>query len=143
MSEQTQASEREKSGSYASVIKFSSWACAAITAIVSVLAFFILMARGDASEVTEQFGGRRERSPITGLVMMPFGGDLLGMALAVLFAPTSYLVSEEGKQWLEKIGVKSVRSARAVSLIFVVFGLSFLTFFTLALLTDDFKKPLL
>ena len=143
MNEQRQANEPDRGSGYASVIKFSSWACALITALVCVYAFFVLMTPGDAAEVPEQFGRRRGRSPLTGLLMMPFGGYLVGMALAVLFAPTSYLLSEEGKQWMKKIGVKSVVAARVVSLIFVVFGLSFLTFFALALLTDDFKKPLL
>jgi hypothetical protein len=142
LSEQIQTNELEPRSRYTSVIKFSSWAGGAIAAIISVFAFFVLMVQGEGPEAAEQIGRSRERSPIAGLIMLPVGGYMLGMALAVLFAPTSYLLSEEGKAWMEKVGVKNVRSARIVSFIFVLFGIAFLTFFTLALLTDDFKKPL-
>ena len=143
MNNPTHSEEIETSHRYTTFIKYASWTGGAITALICIVAFFVLMANGDNSDVAGQIGRSRERSPATGLILMPVGGYVLGMALAVLFAPTSYLMSKEGKQWMDKVGVKNVGSARVVSLIFVIFGIAFLTFFTLAILTDNFKKPLL
>ncbi len=42
------------------------------------------MVQGDSPETAEQIGRSRERSPIAGLILMPVGGYLLGMALALL-----------------------------------------------------------
>lgn len=127
---------------HAAVITFCAWAGAVVTGLISVLAFFVMMQDGNGPEVARNVGRPRERPPIHGLLMLPVGGYMLGMALAVLFAPSTYLLSEEGKKWLDLVGVKSVGAARIVSLVFVLFGVALLTVLTLALLTDNFKKPL-
>ena len=128
---------------YTKVIHVSSWVAAVATAILCVLAFMFLMSQPETEQITRRAGrGGSERSPVVGLIVMPFGGYLLGMALAVLFAPSSYLTSDEGQKWMKMVGVKTVGLTRVVSLIFALFGIAFLAFFTLALLTDDFKKPL-
>ena len=113
-----------------------------MTGLIALLGFFVMMQQGNGPEVARNVGRPRESPPIAGLVMLPMGGYMLGMAIAVLFSPSTYLLSEEGKKWLDLVGVKSVGAARIVSLIFVLFGLAFLALLTLALLTDNFKRPL-
>ena len=128
---------------YDTVIKISSWAVAGVTAIVCVIAFIVLSQRPEAEELTRRVSRRGSgRSPLAGLILMPAGGYLLGMAIAVLFAPSSYLTSRQGKKWMRWVGVKTIGKARVVSLIFVLFGIAFLTFFTLAVLTNNFKESL-
>ena len=128
---------------YDTVIKVSSWALAAITAIVCVIAFIVLAFQPDAEELTRRTGRRGSGgSPLAGLILMPMGGYILGTAMAVLCAPTSYLTSKHGKKWMRWVGVKTVGLARLVSLIFVLFGIAFLTFFALAVATNNFKESL-
>ena len=135
--------ERDHSG-YSKTIKVTGWVFAIIAAVISVAAFFSIMAEpaedtGETMSVGERIA---ERKVFAGLIIFPFGGYLLGMALAVLLAPKSYLLSSDGKKWMDMVGTKTVGSARVVSLIFVLFGVALLGFMGLALLTDDFKKPL-
>ncbi len=73
---------------------------------------------------------------------MPVGGYLLGMALAILFAPSSFLMSLEGKKWRKQVGTRSERSTRIVAFIFAALGLAFFIGLFLAVITDEFKKPL-
>ena len=63
---------------YDTVIKVSSWALAIVTAIVCVIAFFVLISQPEAEELTQRVGRRgKGRSPLAGLILMPLGGYML------------------------------------------------------------------
>gem|GEM_PF-5366409 len=111
---------------YSTVIKIASWVGAILVGLLSVVAGIFMMKDGG-------------RLPVRGLVMMPVGGYFMGMAAAVLFAPTAYLEGP-GRQWVEKIGTKSITTARIVAFIFVVIAIAFFGFLLAALLTDNFKN---
>lgn len=156
---ETEESAPPTAGDYARVIKWSSWVFAILAGLVALTCFITLEMRPDDEpaappsgaslhQVTPadpaDTGGRaRERQDsLYTLVLLPCGGYLLGMAVAVLFAPSSFLSSESGRRWLEMVGTKQIWTARVVAAIFTLFGLAFLTFLLLATLTNNFKQPL-
>ena len=123
------------SESYSRRIKRMSWLFAFLTALIAIMTLvFILLnpANRDPKSILR----------LRGLFMMPVGGYLLGMALAILFAPSSFLMSLEGKKWRKQVGTRSERSTRIVAFIFAALGLVFFIGLFLAVITDEFKKPL-
>src|SRR5262249_26188392 len=55
--------------------------------------------------------------PIMGL----FCGSLVGVSLALLFAPREFLLSPVGRKWLGLIGVRNILVARVVCVITLLF----------------------
>lgn len=118
--------DQPKVSGYGRFMQLVAWTSGIAVAILSLVAFVMTL-------------GNEGRRPITGFIMMPVGGYLAGFALSFLFAPTSYLDSEQGKKSLELVGVKSHATARVIAGIFALLAIAFFTFFAAALLTNDFK----
>lgn len=135
--------ETKDPAGYVKTVKILSWGFAIFTGILAV--FVAVMVVGGVFS-TDQGGGVAEKvsdtKALAGLVFLPIGGYVMGMAIAIVFAPAAFLECPEGKRWMRKVGTKSITAARVVALVFALFATSFLTFLVLALLTDDFKKPL-
>lgn len=129
---------------YSKVIKASSWLFATIIAVIVIKAAFIeFFQDGPDGQAAAGIAGLfAERKNLLVLIMMPVGGCLLGVAVAVLFAPKSYLLSSDGKKWMKLVGTKTIITTRIISLIFALLGLAFFTFWGLAVFTDNFKKPI-
>lgn len=123
-----EAEPPETKDRYSMIIQIAAWTGAIFVGLLSVAALFVTMTDDDG-----------DRPPIAGFLMMPVGGYLMGMAAAVLFAPTSYLEGP-GKQWVEKIGTKSIKTARIVALVFTLIAMAFFGFLLAALLTNNFKN---
>ncbi len=65
-------------------------------------------------------------------------GYILGMSLAFLFAPTSFITGESGKKWMEMVGTKSVGSARAVCATVALLAAGFFGVLAWAAATNNF-----
>lgn len=76
------------------------------------------------------------------LVCAPFtfaaAGWFLGFSVAFLFAPTSYLQSDDGKKWLDRVGTESTLVARLACGVFALFSTFFFGFLVWATVTDNF-----
>ena len=91
---------------YARVMTIATWTSAFVGAIAGVC--LILFFTNDVRSSTGK----------NGILYAPFIfgtiGFMIGMAFSFLFAPTAYLESEAGKKWLDKVGTKTIPSARIV-----------------------------
>ena len=107
---------------YSRVMTIVSWSAAVIGAIAGGLLIAL-----NANEARASAGTK-------GVVYAPFIfgaiAYLVGMAFSFLFAPTAYLESDSGQAWLDKVGTKTIPSARIVC--GVVAGLALALFIAIA-----------
>jgi hypothetical protein len=68
--------------------------------------------------MSNEAGGELSVHDLAALIAVPLGavavGFCLGVALACLFAPASFLTGPVGRKWMRFIGARSVLSARVV-----------------------------
>lgn len=76
------------------------------------------------------------------LVCAPFtfaaAGWFLGFSIAFLLAPTTYLRSEDGKKWLDRVGTESTLVARLACGVFALISVFFFGFLIWATVTENF-----
>jgi len=101
---------------YSRVMTMISWSAALVGAIAGVC--LVVFFTGDVRSSTGK----------NGIIYAPFIfgtiGFMVGMAFSFLFAPTKYLESESGRKWLEKVGTKTIPSARIVCAIIAALALA-------------------
>lgn len=98
--------ETPKPHLYSKVIATSSYVFAALGVVAGIAVLVFL------------FSNIESRKDIKLGLMSPLllggAGYILGMSIAFLFAPTSFITGTSGKKWMDMVGTKSVGAARAV-----------------------------
>jgi hypothetical protein len=115
---------------YSKVLAISSSVFAVVGAIAGI-GVLVLM-----------FSDAETRKDVKAALISPFvlggAGYVLGMSLAFLFAPSSFIVSESGKKWMDKVGTKSVATARIVCATVAIIASAFFGIMIWAALTGTF-----
>lgn len=110
---------------------------------VSVIAAFGMAREVEKPEYSDvPVSAQADSPPLLGLIAFPILGGLCGVATGVMFAPASYFKSERGQAIRKFVGTENLLVARLVCFALFLFGAGLITFLIIALLTEDFKKPL-
>lgn len=121
---------------------------AGVVGLILGLVASAIVGFGMAREVDEPkysdvpVSAQADSPPLLGLIAFPILGGLCGVATAVMFAPASYFTSDRGQAIRKFVGTENVLVARLVCFCLFLFGAGLITFLIIALLTEDFKKPL-
>ena len=81
---------------------------------------------------------RTENPMMRGVVAMPIGCALgvsaMITGITLLFAPASFFKSDKGDEYMKMIGTRSIPTARAVIVVFLIIGLGIFTLFVIGAL---------
>ena len=124
--------EPEERHPFSTAITVTCWIFAVLGAIVGTgITIYIFMYQQEQAE-----------DDTKAALLMPLflgvAGYLLGMSLAFLFAPSSFLLSPAGKKWLDMVGTKTTGSARVICVIVALLAIGLFTLLIWAALSGNF-----
>lgn len=115
---------------YSKILSISSYSFATIGAIAGVGVLIMLFL---APEGLEDM-----KAALMSPLLLGGAGYVLGMSLAFLFAPTAFIESPSGTEWMDMVGTKSVMAARIVCATVATFASAFFGVLIWAAATGNF-----